>query len=351
MLVDHFTYGLAPSAVPAEIANLEAAGVDGWFVAEADRDPTIAATLAAEHSERIAIGTGVALAFARSPMTTAYMSHGLQEIARGRFVLGLGSQIRPHIERRFAMPFTPPIARMREYITAVRSIWDAWVTGGDLDFRGEHYQHTLMPPAFRPPTDGLVCPPIYLAAVGPKMTALAGELADGIMCHPFSGARYIEEVTLPRVRDGILGAERSGSDVTVSASVLVATGPTDEAIHADIETARERIAFYASTPAYRAVLDTYGWGELHTDARRLTREGRWTELAALIDDEMLSTFVVVGAPDEVGAELARRFGGLIDRVNLSTGHRFSAEEWATLIGTLRPADPVTPPERAPRSSS
>lgn len=337
VLIDHFTYGLSPSEVAAQVVGLEAAGVDGWFVAEADRDPAVAVTLAAEHTERITIGTGIAVAFARSPMTMAYLAHGLQEVAGGRFVLGLGSQIRPHIERRFAMPFAPPVARMREYIAAVHAIWDAWKTGGTLDFQGEHYQHTLMPPAFRPPTDGLACPPVYLAAVGPRMTALAGEVADAIVCHPFSGPRYIEHVTLPAVREGARTAGRGVGDVTVSASVLVATGRTEHAIAADTETARRRIAFYSSTPAYRAVLDTYGWGELHTEARQLTREGRWDELPALIDDEVLATFAVVGRPDEIGPEVARRFGGLIDRVNLSTDHNFSAEEWRGVIGALRPA--------------
>lgn len=179
MLVDQFTYGLAPSEVASEVAALEAAGVDGWFVAEADRDPTVAATLAAEHSDRLTIGTGIAIAFARTPMTMAYLAHGLEEVAGGRFVLGLGSQIRPHIERRFAMPFTPPVGRMREYTAAFHAIWTAWATGGELDFRGDHYQHTLMPPAFRPPIEHLDRPPIYLAAVGPRMTALAGGSPTG----------------------------------------------------------------------------------------------------------------------------------------------------------------------------
>lgn len=337
MLVDHFTYGLAPSAVAADITNLEVAGVDGWFIAEADRDPTVAATLAAEHSDRIAVGTGIAVAFARSPMSMAYLAHALQEVAGGRFVLGLGSQIRPHIERRFAMPFAPPVPRMREYIAALRAVWRAWVTDAPLNFRGEHYEHTLMPPAFRPPIDGLPFPPIYLAAVGPRMTALAGEVADGILCHPFSGRRYLEEVTLPALRQSALTAGREEAGVTISASLLVATGPDDDAISADIETARRRIGLYASTPAYKAVLETYGWGELHDEARGLTRQGRWGELPALIDDEVLATFVVVGTPGEIGAEVARRFGGLIDRVNLSTGHTFSADEWTQVLGALRPA--------------
>lgn len=334
VLVDHFTYGQPLVDIAAKVPSLEGAGIDGWFVAESNRDPFLAAAIASEHSERFTVGTGIALAFVRNPMTVAYLAHDLQELSGGRFVLGLGSQVKAHIERRFGAEWGHPVDRMREFISAFHTIWDAWRQGTDVSFEGIYYRHTLMPPAFRPDGPPQRRPPILLAAVGPHMTRLAGTAADGVLCHPFSGPRYLREVTLPRVICGAAEAQRNASDLTISASVLVATGRTEEAFRRSVRETRERIAFYASTPAYRPVLEIHGWDELHEKARRLVQGDRWEELGDLVNDTILEAFAVQAPPHEVGAVIADRYGGLLDRVNISTSHTFSPAEWSHILADL-----------------
>jgi probable F420-dependent oxidoreductase len=337
MRVDHYSYGMPTRDIATSVRALEEVGVDGWFTAEAGFDPVVPATIAAAHSDRIAVGTGILIAFARAPMTTAYLAHGLQEAAEGRFLLGIGSQIKAHVERRFSMPWANPVARMAEYIAAYHAIWDCWEKGIDLDFRGDYYEHTLMPPAFRPRDIGWDRPPVLLAAVGPAMTELAGRAADGVMCHPFSGARYLREVTVPTIRRASSEAGRDPNSIMICGTVLVATGANEELLGENIRATKGKIAFYASTPAYRRVLDLSRWGDLHAEALALARAKRWAELPDLVDDAVLDEFAVVAEPRRLGTVLAHRYGGLLDRINLATDHEFTGDEWSLLLDALHPA--------------
>jgi probable F420-dependent oxidoreductase len=260
------------------------------------------------------IGTGIAVAFARNPMSTAYAAWDLQQYLAGRFVLGLGTQVKSHIERRFDMPWSFPARRLGEYVMAIREIWRSWQTGERLAFEGEFYSHTLMTPVFVPEASELPPPPVYLAAVGPKMCETVGLVGDGFISHPFSTPHFLLEVTLPAIARGAAAAGRSPSGIRVCAKSFVATGDTDDEIQAACRRVRHQIAFYASTPAYRPVLDLHGWGELQPTLTTLSRQGRWDDMAELIGDDVLHSFAAVGTPEEVAGELRRRFAGLADSV-------------------------------------
>lgn len=312
------TPGGNPTVLTEQLAAAEHLGFDGVWSTEVNRDPFLPLALAATQSTRLQLGTAVAVAFARSPMTTAVVANDLQAFSGGRFVLGLGSQVRPHIERRFSMPWSAPADRMAEYIRAVQAIWHSWRTGSKLDFRGDHYQHTLMTPMFTPEPHPYGPPRVVLAAVGPRMTAVAAECADGLIVHGFTSARYLREVTLPIVEEGLRSSERSGTDFTVSYPGLIATGSTESAFADAVDQVRRQIAFYGATPAYRGVLDLHGMGDLHTELHRLSKAGEWATMTTLIDDEVLNTFAVVGEPDGIGARIIDRFGGLVDRFTLYT---------------------------------
>jgi probable F420-dependent oxidoreductase len=246
-------------------------------------------------------------------MTVATSARDLQALTEGRFVLGLGTQVEAHITRRFSMPWSQPAARMREFVQAVRAIWASWEHGTRLRFEGEFYRHTLSVPMFDPGPTGHGLPPVHVAAVGPRMAEVAGEVADGLMCHTFTSPSYLADVTVPALQRGRARAGRP-DDVEVSAPVMVATGPAGADLTDEVERARRTVAFYGSTPAYRGVLDHHGWGDLHADAHALTKQDRWDELADLVDDEVLRTFAVVGDPAEAGAALRTRYAGLADRV-------------------------------------
>lgn len=321
-----------------QIAAAERIGFDGVWSTEVSRDPFLPLAIAAEKSSTLLLGTAVAVAFARSPMTTAAVANDLNTFSHGRFVLGLGSQIRAHIERRFGMPWSAPAERMREYIGALRAIWASWQNGDKLDFRGPHYQHTLMTPMFSPEPNPFGPPRVVLAAVGPKMTAVAAEAADGLLVHGFTTARYLEKVTMPLVDAGLRSTGRTRAEFSVCYPGLVATS-TDERGHlVALQRVREQIAFYGATPAYRPVLDIHGWGDLHTELHRLSKTGDWTTMATLIDDEVLSSFAVVGEPKEVGAEIVRRFGHLADRFTPYTPYPLDEAARAAVVeGIKRPA--------------
>jgi probable F420-dependent oxidoreductase len=288
----------------------------GVFVAEAAHDPFVALTLAAGGTERIELGTSVAVAFARTPMLMAYSAYDLHRLSGGRLVLGLGSQIKPHITRRYAMPWSSPAARMREYVAALHAIWHSWQTGDELDFRGDFYEHTLMPPLFSPGMLDTPSPRVWLAAVGPLMLEAAGAVADGLICHPLLSRSYLGDVVEPMVRKGREAAGRT-EPFEVSTLCLVATGRTEEQLADAVAGVRRQIGFYASTPAYKPVLDHHGWGGLHDEAHAMTTSGRWSELGDLVDDEVLATFAVVAELDAAGAEVRGRFAGLADRVTTS----------------------------------
>jgi probable F420-dependent oxidoreductase len=317
----------------------EAAGYDGIWAVETNQDPFLTLLLAAEHTERIEIGTGIAVAFARNPMTLAQSAHDLQRFSDGRFLLGLGSQIRPHITKRFSMEWSRPAARMREMILALRAIWATWNDGADLAFRGEFYTHTLMTPFFTPPPSPHGPPPVYLAAVGPKMTQVAGEVADGLLAHGFTTAEYLRDVTLPALEAGAAAAEtpRGRGDITISLPAFVVTGADDEGTEAAATAVRGQIAFYGSTPAYEGVLAHHGWGDLHTELNALSKQKRWADMGALVDDDVLSAFAVVAEPDAVADALLARFGGVVDRLSFYAPYKAPDDLWAQVRTHLQAA--------------
>ncbi|WP_372349794.1 TIGR03617 family F420-dependent LLM class oxidoreductase [Streptomyces sp. KL116D] len=316
--------------VVAQAVEHERRGYSGLWSSESKHDPFLPLLLAAEHTERLEVGTAIALAFARSPMQLAYTAHDLQTYSGGRFTLGLGSQIKPHIERRFSMPWSRPAARMREYISALKAIWSAWNDGTRLDFRGDFYSHTLMTPFFAPPPAPGGAPKVFLAAVGEAMTRTAGEVADGLLCHGFTTERYLREVTLPTIESGLASSGRKREDFTVSHLLLTATGRTEEEMATAVSATRRQIAFYGSTPAYRNVLDLHGWGELGDELHALStsrREDRWEAMGTLIDDDVLNAFAVVAEPDRVASEIDRRYGSLVDRLSFYTTYEIDQEIW------------------------
>jgi len=307
-----------PERIAAVAREAEQRGrVRGLFVAEAAHDPFIALTLASTATERIELGTSIALAFARTPMELAYSAYDLQRLTHGRFVLGLGSQIKPHITRRYAMPWSDPAARMLEYVQALRAIFASWQTGEPLSFEGEYYRHTLMPPLFSPGPLESPSPRIWVAAVGPRMVETAGAVADGIICHPLLSRSYLTEVLAPGVAAARSAHGRAEEPFEFSTLVMVATGRTEEALRDAVTGVRKQIGFYASTPAYAPVLEHHGWGELHAEANALTKQNRWDELAGLVDDEVLDAFAVVGELDQVGPAFRDRFAGLAERITVS----------------------------------
>jgi probable F420-dependent oxidoreductase len=292
----------------------EQAGYDGCWTGEINHDAFLTMLLAAEHTSSIELGTSIAVAFARTPMTVAQSAWDLQVHSRGRFILGLGSQIQPHIEKRFSMPWSHPVRRMAEFIAALREIWRCWHTGERLDFDGEFYTHRLMTPMFTPEPSDFPDPPVYVAAVGEAMTEMCGRTADGLLVHAFTTRRYLDEVTMPALHRGLERARRDRGDVAVTSPVFVVTGRDEAEMGAAAAAHRKQIAFYASTPAYRRVLELHGWGDLQPELRRLSLDGRWDVMADLIDDDILGTFAVVAPLDEVGAALTERCAGVIDRV-------------------------------------
>lgn len=297
----------------ADLAKLqEAQGFDGLWSAETGHDPFFPLLIAGLATERIQLGTGIAVAFARSPMTTAMQANDVQLASKGRFILGLGSQIKPHIEKRFSMPWSHPAPRMREFVLAMRAIWDNWNNGTKLAFEGEFYRHTLMTPFFSPGPNPHGAPKVFLAAVGERMTEVAGEVCDGMLVHPFTTERYLKEVSLPAIERGLAKAERSRDDYEISYTAFVVTGDEKER-EAAAGMVRGQISFYGSTPAYRPVLELHGWGDLQTELNALSKQGKWGDMANLITDEMLETFAIVCDLDDVADRIVGRYGGAIDR--------------------------------------
>ncbi|HEY1968624.1 MAG TPA: TIGR03617 family F420-dependent LLM class oxidoreductase [Pseudonocardia sp.] len=314
MKVDCGVLHADPAGFARIAATLEARRYDGVWCAETRHDLSASVSLAARDTRDIQLGTSILLAFARTPMTVAITANDLQQLSGGRFVLGLGTQIKPHITRRFSMPWSRPAARMREYVLAMRAIWHSWATGDKLDHDGEFYTHTYMPPFFSPGPNPYGNPPIHLAAVGPRMTEIAGEVADGVLLHALTTRRYLMEVTLPALRRGFDLAGRDGDGFQVSCPTLIATGATEEQMAASVASVRRQIAFYGSTPAYAPVLELHGWGEIAAELNRLTKAERWDILPEVVPEEMLREIAVVAAPDELGAAVEQRLSGIAQRV-------------------------------------
>jgi probable F420-dependent oxidoreductase len=315
----------------------EEAGYDGVWTAETSHDPFMPLLLGAEHSERIELGTSIAVAFARNPMTLAQTADDLQRFSEGRFILGLGSQIKPHITKRFSMEWSHPAPRMREMILAIRAIWDCWQNGTKLDFRGDFYTHTLMTPFFDPGPNPHGRAKIFIAGVGPLMTQVAGEVCDGFLVHGFTTESYLREVTVPALEKGMETGGRSRTDFEISFPAFVVTGSDEEAMARSADATRRQIAFYGSTPAYRGVLEHHGWGDLQTELNTLSKQGEWAQMGTLIDDEILRTFAVVAEPPAVASSLIDRYGDVVDRISFYAPYETDPDTWLPVIEELRRA--------------
>jgi probable F420-dependent oxidoreductase len=321
----------------ADLAKMqEAQGFDGLWSAETGHDPFFPLLVAGLATEKVELGTGIAVAFARSPMTTAMQANDLQLASKGRFLLGLGSQIKPHIEKRFSMPWSHPAPRMREFVLAMRAIWDNWNNGTKLAFDGEFYKHTLMTPFFSPGPNPYGPPKVFLAGVGTYMTEVAGEVCDGFLVHPFTTERYLKEVTLPALEKGMAKSGRARADFETSGTAFVITG-TDQEKEAARGLVKSQVSFYGSTPAYRPVLELHGWGDLQTELNTLSKQGGWAEMAKLIDDEVLHTFAIECELDEVADKLIERFGGALDRTGFYTQLTSDQDAKAEVIKKLQAA--------------
>ena len=312
-------------------------GYDGLWSAETSHDPFFPLLLAAEHTERVELGTGIAVAFARNPMTLAQIAYDLQAFSGGRFILGLGSQIRPHITKRFSMEWSRPAARMREMILAIRAIWECWNNGTKLEFRGDFYTHTLMTPFFNPGPNPHGDAKIFLAGVGDRMTEVAGEVADGFLCHGFTTEEYLKNVTIPALERGFAKGGRTREQFEISGPAFVVTGTSEQEMKQAADGVRQQIAFYGSTPNYRPVLELHGWGDLQDELNRLSKQGEWVKMGTLIDDEILTTFAIVAEPEDVPAQLSARYGGVVDRISFYAPYRSDPERWTKVLEGLKAA--------------
>ena len=320
--------------------ELERAGYTGGWTAETSHDPFLPLLLAAEHTSTLEIGTSIAVAFARNPMTLANTAWDLQSYSKGRFILGLGSQIKPHITKRFSMEWSHPAPRMREMILAIRAIWDTWLTGAPLEFRGEFYQHTLMTPFFTPDKKDLGdfgVPKIFLAGVGEMMTEVAGEVCDGFLCHGFTTERYLREVTIPALARGRAKAGKTMEGFEIVGPSFVVTGTNEKEMEAAAAGTRQQIAFYGSTPAYKGVLELHGWDGLQDELNGLSKQGKWVDMGNLITDEILNTFAVVAEPERVAPELISRYGDVIDRLSFYAPYKADPSRWLPVIDALKKA--------------
>ncbi len=329
MFVDTTLPPLSLRDVPQAARAAESMNFDALWTTETQHDPFLPGALIAEHTRRLRFGTAIAVGFARSPATMAYTAWDLAQASGGRFILGLGTQVRAHIRRRFGMDWpASPVGKFREQIQSVRAFWETWQTGAPLNFRGEYYKLTLMSPFFNPGPIETPDIPIYIAGVNTGMARLAGEVADGFFVHPFHTPRYLREVLLPAIEQG---AARSGrSRPALSTTVFAATTEEERAF------TRQQIAFYASTPSYRTVMRLHGWEDAAEALSRLAAQGRWMEMPALVSDEMLTTFAVVAAPEEVPSLLLARYRGLSERIALYTPYIPGQRDafWKRLIAVL-----------------
>jgi probable F420-dependent oxidoreductase len=313
---------------------LEEIGYDRAFSFEAKHDPFVALAVAGEHTSRLELGTAIAIAFARTPMTLANVAWDLQALTRGRFTLGLGSQIAPHITERFSMPWSRPVERMAEMVRAIRAIWSCWQDGTPLDFRGDFYTHTRMIPAFDPGPNPHGAPRILTAGFGPRMTAVAGEVADGFLVHPVNTRRSLEELTVPAIEEGLSRSGRARADFELVCVTIVVTGRDESELSRSREAVRRQLAFYGTTPAYRPVFDLHDRGHLHPRLKQLAREGEWDRMADLVDDELLEHVAVVGEPDDIAPMIRARLDGISEHVSLVNNRAPDPTHFATVVAGL-----------------
>jgi len=316
--------GLREPDIPLDIREFaaravvaEEVGLDAVLVEETKDDPFQLLALGATTTSTIHLGTSVAIAFPRSPTVTAMSAWSLQKLSNGRFLLGLGTQVRAHVQRRYGMHWSAPAPWMRDYINAVRSVWATWQHGIPLDFESEHYRLDLMVPLFDPGPIEHPEIPIYVSAIGPNMCAMAGEVADGVRLHPVCTPRFIGEEVLPSVAKGAARAGRDVDDIEVCLKPLIGAAPDDASLARVTETVRERVAFYLSTPSYRRTFELHGWGDVARQASTLSREQRWDQLAELVHDEMLHTVATIGTYGEIAGMLRERYDDLVDRIEFS----------------------------------
>ena len=304
----------ALESVPEIARAAEDVGFQALWANETKHNPFVTLALAAAHTGRLRLGTGIAVAFARSPMVAAQTAWDLARLSGGRFILGLGTQVKPHIERRFGMPWDPPVPKLREYVQAVRAIWRAWQDGTALRVEGSYYRLTLMSPFFNPGPNLQSAVPIMIAGVNRGLCRLAGEVADGFIVHPMHAARYVREFVLPHIQEGLARSGRSRADVQIYAPVIIAPGDTPAEVDAALARARERIAFYGSTPTYRPMLEILGYGDVADRLRQMMAERRVAELPSQVPQGVLDAIVVRGSYEAIGHELRTRYDGLLDRV-------------------------------------
>lgn len=343
--------GLRAPATALDVAKVgedarlvESLGYDGLVVEETKEDPYVVSALAAQATTRLGVGTAVAMAFPRSPTVSALSAWTLQRLSAGRFTLGLGTQVRGHVERRYGLHWSSPAAWMRETVEAIRAVWRTWQTGDPLDFRGERYRLNLMVPLFDPGPIDRPEIPIHLAAVNPILCEIAGEVADGLRPHPVCTPKYLREVMLPAVRRGAAKRGRSLERFEVAMKFLFATGPDRASLTDAVENARARIAFYASTPAYRPAFAIHGLGDLADRLKEYSKAQRWEEMPGFISDEVLDTFVVVGTHDEIAERIRARYGDVVTGVEFSIAVRTddNRRALARIVETLRAAPPPAP---------
>ena len=293
-------------------SRIEKSGFDGLFTFEGPHDPFLPLAVSALNTSKIKLITSIAIAFARNPMLLANIGYDLQLLSKGRFIMGLGSQIKPHIEKRFSMPWSSPAKRMREMIQAIKSIWDCWENGADLDFKGEFYNHTLMTPLFNPGKSEYGLPSIYLAGVGPLMTSVAAEVADGLMVHPFHTTQSLNKITIPAVNKGLQIS--NNRDFKISVGVMIAAADEQQELDKEIEGLRTQLGFYGSTLAYKVVLEEHGWEDKYLELNKLSKQGAWDEMPKLINDEMLEKIAVVGSINSAKDQIYERYSKIAERV-------------------------------------
>jgi probable F420-dependent oxidoreductase len=328
-----FYAGLDQAA--AEAKRLAAEGYDGVYTLEGNSDPFLPLAIASEHAPTLDIATGIAVAFPRNPSHIAYTAWDLQRFSKGKFMLGIGSQIKAHIEKRFGVPFNPPAARMREYILAVKAFFDCWQDGKRLDFQGEYYRHTLMTPMFNPGPNPYGKPPVLLGALGPKMTRVAGEVADGLIVHPFNTRPFVEKEQLPEVYAGLEASGRTRADFTLQVTAICVTGANEVEYQAAANAVRGLLGFYGSTPAYKPPMDAVGYGDLQPVLNALSKEGKWDELGQLIDDDFMRAFAVAGEPHTIAKQLVDRYGDVADRISIYAPYQSSPEVWPSIIAEIK----------------
>jgi probable F420-dependent oxidoreductase len=325
--------GINDAAKKAQL--LQEMGYDGAYTLEGNSDPFYPLLLAAEHAPGLDLSTSIAVAFPRNPMHLAYQAWDLQTFSKGHFLLGLGSQIRAHIEKRFGTEFSIPAARMRELILAMKAIFRCWHDGERLDFRGEFYTHTLMTPIFNPGPNAFGKPPILMGALGPKMTEVAGEVSDGILIHPFNSMPFVLEQTLPALDRGLAKNGRTRDDVEISLAAMILTGKTEEEYKAAETAIKNLLGFYGSTPAYKLPMEAVGLGHLQEELNLLSKQGKWLEMGQRVDDKFLDAFCVRGEPETIADQLIQRYNGIPTRLSVYAPYTSDPSIWPGILEKVK----------------